>query len=181
MNISAGAIIIAIVGVLGTLGAAIIGQLLSARARREDFEIQRSRQQEDYIHQRQEAELANKRSSYIAIIASSRTYRIELMNYLYMVKHETVDSTARSDLHEARRIWLANFSEVQIVATLQVLSTIEPVGTGLAKAYRATKHLEAGEPGPDESFEEIDRYLSGLWDHWGNMREAMRRDLGVAD
>lgn len=177
MNNSTGAIIIAIVGVLGTLGAAVTSQLLSARARREDLKIQ----QEDYIHHRQEAELANKRSSYIAIIASSRTYRAELKDYLYMVKHKTVDSTARSDLHEARRVWLANFSEVQIVATVKVLSKIEPVNAGLADAYRATKRLEAGEPGSDQSFEEIDRYLTGLWDHWGNMREAVRLDLGVAD
>jgi hypothetical protein len=108
MSNNTGAITIAAVGVLGTLAAAIVSQLLSARARRDDFEMQRSQRQEDYSHKRQEAELANKKSCYIAMMASSQGYRVELMNYLYMVKREAVDSTARSDLEDARRACLAS-------------------------------------------------------------------------
>jgi hypothetical protein len=176
-----GAIAIAIVGVVGTLAGAIVSQLLSARARRAEFEIQQYQRKEDYIRERQEAELTNKRSCYIAMMASSRRYRVELMNFLYAVKQEAVDTTARNDLEAARRACVDSIGEVQLVATLKALSTIDPVNSGLSKAYSATKHLEAGEPEPDASFEEINQSLTDLWDQWRYMRDAMRQDLGVKD
>lgn len=181
MNNSTEAIIIAAVGVLGTLGAAAIGQLLSARARRNDFDMQRSQRQEDRDLQKQEAELASKRACYIALLASSRTYRIELLNNLRRIRRKTIDNAARDNLHEILQTWLANLSEVQIVGSLQVLSSIDPVNAGLSKAYLAIRRLEAGEPEPDESFEEINRLLEDLWDKWHYMREEMRRDLGISD
>ena len=181
MSNTVGAIIIAVVGVLGALGGSIVNQVLSARTRRDDFQVQQARQEKDYSRQKQEGEFASKKSSYIAIIASSRTYRVELMNYLHVVKRDTADSVARSDLQQARRTWLANFSEVQIVAPLRVLSAIEPVNTGMAAAYRTIRNLEDGEPEPDGFFEDINQRLVRLWDEWGHMREAMRRDLGVPD
>ena len=181
MDSSTVALVIAVVGVLGTLAGTIVSQVLSARARRADFDMQRSQRREDYIHERQKADLANKRSCYIAMMASSRRYRVELMNYLYMVKQKTINSDARNDLENARRAYLDSIAEVQIVATLKVLSTIDPVGSGLSKAYHAIKQLQSGEPEPDGSFEEIDRFLKELWDQWRYMREAMRQDLGIED
>jgi len=97
------------------------------------------------------------------------------------VKEQVVDSDARNDLENARRAYLDAFAEVQIVATLKVLGTIDPVNSGLSKAYRSVKRLEAGEPESDGSFEEIERFLTELWDRWRYMREAMRQDLGVED
>ena len=103
------------------------------------------------------------------------------MNYLDMVKHQTVRSAARDDLENIRRACLASLGEVQIVATLKVLSTIDPVNSGLAKAYRAINLLEAGRPEPDGSFEEIHKSVTELWGQWGHMSDAMRHDLGVKD
>lgn len=181
MSNSNGAVIIAALGLLGTLAAAIISQLLSTRARRDDFELQRSQRQEDYARERKEAELATKRSCYVAMMTSSRGYRVELMSYLYMVQQQTVRSTARGDLENERRTCLASLGEVQIVATLKVLSTIDPVNSGLSKAYDAINHLEAGRPEPGESFEEVHQSLTELWDQWAHMSDAMRQDLGIKD
>jgi hypothetical protein len=181
MSNSNDAVIIAALGLLGTLAAAIVSQLLSARARRDDFKLQRSQRQEDYARERQEVELATKRSCYIAMMTSSRSYRVELMNYLYMVKQQTVRSAARDDLENERRACLASLGEVQIVATLKVLSTIDPVNWGLSKAYDAINHLEARRPEPGESFEEVHQSLTELRDQWSHMSNAMRHDLGIKD
>jgi hypothetical protein len=178
MNNSNSAIVIAALGLLGTLAAAIISQLLSARARQADFEMQRSQQQGDYAHERHVAELATKKSCYIAMMTSSRSYRVELMNYLDMVKQQTVRPAARDDLENVRRACLASLGEAQIEASLKVLSTIDPVNSELAKAYHAINFLEAGRPEPNGSFEEIHESLTELWDQWGHMSTAMRHDLG---
>jgi len=79
MSNGVSAIVIAVVGVLGTLAGAIVSQVLSARARRADFEMQREQRKEEYVQERQKTDLANKRSCYITMMASSRRYRIELM------------------------------------------------------------------------------------------------------
>ncbi len=181
MDSSTGAVVIAAVGVLGTLAGTIVSQILSARARRADFEMQRSQKQEEYIRQRQEADLANKRSCYISVMATSRRYRVTLMNYLRMAKEEAVNSDAQSELENARRSYVDALAEVHLVATLKVLSTIDPLGGGLSKAYHAIKHLESGEPDLDGSFEEINQFLNKLWDQWRHMRDAMRQDLGIED
>jgi hypothetical protein len=181
MNANIGAIVIAAVGVLGTLAGTIVSQLLSTRARKADFEMQRERRKEEYFQERQKTDLANKRSCYIAMMASSRRYRVELMNYAYAVKEQVVDDDARHELENSRRACLDSIAEVQIVATLKVLDTIDPVNSGLSRGYRFVKRLEAGEPEPNGSFEEIERFLTKLWDKWRYMREAMRQDLGVED
>ena len=181
MNGNISAIAIAAVGVLGTLAGTIVSQLLSTRARKTDFEMQREQRREEYVQERQKMDLANKRSCYIAMMASSRRYRIELMNYAFAVKEQVVDSDARHELENSRRAYLDSIAEVQIVGTLEVLDTVEPVNSGLAKSYRSLKRLEAGEPESDGSFEEIEHFLTKLWDKWRFMREAMRKDLGVED
>ena len=134
MSSSLNAIIIAAVGVLGTLAGTIVSQLLSARVRRADFEMQREQRKEEYVQEKQKIDLANKRSCYIAMMASSRRYRIELMNYAFAVNHQVVDSDVRNELENARRACLDSIAEVQIVATLKVLGTIDPVNSGLSKA-----------------------------------------------
>lgn len=181
MSTDISAIVIAAVGVVGTLAGTIVSQLLSTRARKADFEMQREQRKEEYVQERQKTDLANKRSCYIAMMASSRRYRIELMNYAYAVKEQVVDNDARHELENSRRACLDSFAEVQIVATLRVKDTVEPVNSGLSKAYRFVKRFEAGEPEPGGSFEEIERFLTKLWDKWRYMAEAMRQDLEVED
>lgn len=110
-----------------------------------------------------------------------RRYRIEIMDYLYKIKRATVDDAARDELESARRPYIASIAEAHLTATLTVLDTIESVTAGLSRSYRATKHLEDGEPEPEGSFEEIEAFLIQLWGEWRNMREAMRKDLGVED
>lgn len=86
------AIAIASVGVLGTLAGAAVTQLLSMRARRDDFALQRRQRQEDF-----------KLSCYIAMSTSSRSCRLELMNYLDKLNQQMADDAARNVMEDARR------------------------------------------------------------------------------
>jgi hypothetical protein len=162
------AITIASVGVLGTLAGAAVNQLLSTRARRDDFALQKRQRQEDF-----------KLSCYIAMSTSSRSYRIELMNYLDKLNQQTADDAARNVMEDARRACLDSLGQVEFVATPKVRSTIDPVNDGLSAAYRATNNLEKGAPQPGGSFEEIEQSLKELQGQWDPMHEAMRQDLDM--
>lgn len=181
MSADTSAIAIAAVGVLGTLVAPIVSQRLSTRARREDFEMQKSQREEDYVREKRDAELASKRSCYIALTAASRRYRVELVNYLYGVKRGAVSEESRIDLEGARRAFIASVAEAQMVATVKVLSTLGPVNDGLSRAYGMIKDLQNGEQDEDGSFEDILQFLTKQWDQWDGLSDAMRNDLGVED
>jgi hypothetical protein len=181
MSANLSAILIAAVGVFGTLAAAIVSQRLSAHARRDEFEMRKSERLDERQHEHQQVAFATKRACYIALMANARRYRIEIVNYLRRVKAGTVDVTDRGELEAARRAYIASSAEAQLTASLQVLGVMEPFHAGLSNAYRAARFLEAGNPEPGGSFVETEAFLDNLWNQWNEMREAMRHDLGVDD
>jgi len=182
MNGTITALIIAIVGVCGTLTAPIVSQRLSARARREEFDQQRLQKADEYARGQQRETFAAKRSCYIALFVATRRYRVELMNYLHTVNQGKLDDNARSRLEDARFTFHACVSEAQLTGSLAVLEELEPIRVGTTKAYGAIRSLEYGDPEPDGSFEEIKAFLFKIWDNeWPRVQRAMRADLGVAD
>jgi hypothetical protein len=181
MNTGTGAILIAVVGVLGTLTASIVTQGLAARSRREDFELQRAEREESRRHEQDQLDLSTKRSSYVAFLASGRRFRHEITNYLYTAKRDALDNVARTELEEARRAYVLSYAEVQISASLSVLALTEQFNRGLANVYRIAKRLGDKEPEPGESIEKAEHLLQELWTSWDDMRGAMRNDLGIID
>jgi len=181
MNASVTAVVLAIVGVIGTLLAPIVSQRLSAQARREEFDLQRLQRQEEYDRGQQEKVLANKRSCYVTMISATRRYRLELMNYLYAVNEDSVDSGARGRLEEARLGFNTSLAETQLTGIAPVLEALEPITKRMSECYMATKTLERHSSKSNSSFEEIKSSLLKLWDEWPRLYAAMRDDLGVKD
>jgi hypothetical protein len=159
---------VALITSISTLAGSAISQLVSMRARRNDFAMQRQQRQEDF-----------KRSCYIAMSTSSRNYRMELISYLNKLNQRTANEAARNVLEEARQKCLNSIAEVPLVATPEVQSTIDPINDGLSRAYDATNNLEKRKSQLDESFEEVKRSLKELLVQWNPMYEAMRQDLDM--
>jgi hypothetical protein len=173
------ALIVAVVGVLGTLTSPVITQRLSARSRRDELEAQRRDAREAREHARADAVLAEKKAAYIAFNGAIRRYRVELMNYLHAVAERTPDETDRAALGEARRAYSTVVAEMQIMAADPVLTAMEEITSRLSSAFDAVKKLELGAPKPGWSFDETRAELLSLWDHWGPLRQAIRSDLGI--
>ena len=181
MNAAVTALIVAIVGVVGTLLAPIVSQRLSARARREEFEMQRTQQQDDYRRQQQEKVLMTKRVCYITVISGARRYRLELMRYLFAVKESGVDDAARDRLEEARLAFNTSLAESELTAAGPVREALNPIRKGLSDSYKAIKDLENDIPQVNGSFGDIKSFLLKLWDAWPPAHAAMRDDLGVKE
>jgi hypothetical protein len=181
MNATISALIIAIVGVLGTLSAAIVSQILSARARREEVKLQSSQQESQYKREQQQKVLEDKRRCYITMITAARRYRLELMSYLYLVNRRAVDNDAALKLEEARLAFNTSIAEAQLTGTKPVRDALEPIRKGMSGSYASIKDLENNSPELNSSFAEIRAYLLELWDEWPRLHETMRDDLGVKD
>jgi hypothetical protein len=181
MSANTVALIVAIVGVIGTLTASIIGQVLSARARRQELELQRLQRHDDYEREQQQNVLANKRNCYITMISAARRYRLELMSYLYAIDQGHIRANATRSLEDARLSFNVSISETQLTGTRSVLEALEPIRDGLAESYTATKNMEQEASESNESFEDIKTNLLTLWGEWPRLHAAMRNDLGVKD
>jgi hypothetical protein len=66
-----GALIIAIVGVMGTLSASIVSQILSARARREELEMQRLQRRDEYEREQDRSLLESQRQITVEFILAT--------------------------------------------------------------------------------------------------------------
>jgi hypothetical protein len=182
MIASSTALVIAIVGVCGTLFAPIVSQTLSVRARREEFKLQSSQRQEEHEREHQKELLANKRGCYLLTMSTARRYRQELMNHLYAVNKGQALEASSEQLEEARLTFNASLAELQLTGVKIVLQALEPIRTRLSKSYESIKNLEEHRPKPGESFDELKESLLFLWvDEWPAMLEAMRIDLDVED
>jgi len=173
------ALLVAAIGMLGTLSSPIVAQRLSARTKREESDAQRQDALEGRDHARREALAREKKAAYVSFNAAARRYRIELMNCLHAVGSGALDEAGRGELRDSRRAYSLGLAEMQIVASDSVMEVVEQVTSNLYGAYKAIKSLEDGAPEPGWSFEEIQDHLGRTWDYWAPMRKAMRNDLGL--
>jgi hypothetical protein len=173
------ALLVAALGMLGTLSSPIVAQRLSARTKREESDAQRRDALEGRDHTRRETLAKEKKAAYVAFNAAARRYRIELMNRLHEVGSGTPGEAGRGELRDSRRAYSLGLAEMQIVASDSVMEVVEQVTSNLYRAYKAIKSLEDGTPDPGWSFEETQDHLIHTWDHWASMRKAMRNDLGL--
>jgi hypothetical protein len=175
------ALIIAAVGVLGTLSASIATQLLSARTQLRTFEMQGSSRKEEYRREQEQAILSIKRLCYIGMMANSRRYRLELMNYLYAVKNQMVSDSVMAELEEARRAYSTSVAETELTADAAVLKVINSIDEVLSDSFQSIKEYERDQARADSAFAKIRVTLKEFWNLWPLMQAAMRRELLAAD
>ncbi|MFD8633884.1 hypothetical protein [Streptomyces sp. NPDC059533] len=169
----------AVVAVTGTLLAPILSQRVLGRVQAEQFDRQQRVAEAQWAREQRLAEVDKRRACYVTANSGYRRYRIEVMNYLWLVHKGEVTPAARAELEEARHAMHAAFAEAQMLASDTVLAELDAMTQRLAGAYARTLRLEEGRPVPSGSFEEIHDELRRMGDQWTDMRAAMRADLGV--
>ena len=182
MSSNISSLVVAIVGVFGTLFAPIVSQRLTAQARREEFERDRDHQSDIYSREQQQARFLEKRNCYLSLSMSAGRYRSELMRYLHKVHNKTLDENARPTLEETRVRFLASVYETRLTGRLKVVERLDMLREEIAKTYAGTMNLAEGNPGPNGSFEEIRASIFAVWEQtWPPLLTAMREDLGIED
>jgi hypothetical protein len=173
------ALIIAVVGVLGTLTSALVTQTLSLRSKRLEIDEQRRLRMEQHDEEQERTEFKDRRDSCIALNMEARRYRQALKNCLF----EGVDKRG-AELEEARLAFTSRYGEAQMILSDMILKVASHASWRLAEAYGQIKGSQPpGSPpiGPLDR-EKIERYLDReVTSALRQLRDVMRRDLGVAD
>lgn len=176
-------LIIAVVGVSGTLASAVLTQRSSLRARREELahtERVRRAEQEDAEEKRRTERL---RDCYVRLNANDRNYRDALLAYAYALKAGLPGEAESAEVAAARRAQRDARAEAQMVVSDQVLDAEGEVNRQLTRAYSSLKRIEReGDVSVranqlDKAIERLDRIISMM----SRVRVLMRRELGITD
>ncbi|MEV7440452.1 hypothetical protein AB0O22_04745 [Streptomyces sp. NPDC091204] len=167
-----GAMVIAVAGVAGTLGGALLTQRGAERAKRREIELVRA-------HDELRENRALRRTCYASLNRDARQFTTALNQHLHTLRERTVDTADRAALDAAKDAFRDRYSEAQMVAPDPVLAPATLVHHALTAVYGQVKRLERGAPAPGESMETAAEAQQEIWDPLRVMREAMRADLGV--
>lgn len=174
-------VIIAIVGVGGTLASAVITQVLAQRteSQRADRE-ERIRAAEQRASEDQR-KIDQPRTCYVQLNAHDRHYRDAMLAYAYALKSGSAEAEA-ADVSSARRAQRDTRAEAQLVASDAVLQIESHVNAQLTVAYKRLMRL-AGQSDSDARQAELSqviKLLDSITAQQGHVRALMRLEVGAA-
>lgn len=165
--------VIAVTGVAGTLGGALLSQRGAARAKAREIELVRR-------HDALRENLLLRRTCYADLNRDARQFATALNRHLHAMRERGVEDADRAALDVAKDAFRDRYSEAQMIAPDPVLAPATVVNHALSGVYGQVKRLERGAPDPGESMESASEAQQGVWGPLREMRAAMRADLGVS-
>ncbi|MFD4953608.1 hypothetical protein [Streptomyces sp. NPDC058451] len=167
-----GAVLIAITGVAGTLGGALLTQRGANRAKRRELEMAHAIQEA-----RENREL--RRSCYTQLHRDARQFATALSRHLYVMRDRTLGQEDVSALEVTKDAYRDRWSEALMIAPDAVIVPAHELNEALTGVYGQIKRLEQGNPRPGETLQSAAEAQHALWSLISVTRVAMRRDLGV--
>ncbi|WP_258198924.1 hypothetical protein [Streptomyces sp. A244] len=167
-----GAVLIAVAGVAGTLGGALLTQRGAEKAKRRELEMAQALQET-----RESREL--RRRCYSELHRDARQFCTALSRHLYVMRDRTPGDEDVQLLESAKGTYRDRWSEALMIAPDGVVAPAQEVNRALNQVYGHVKRLEQGNPRPGEDLHAAAVAQHGIWALVADMRDAMRRDLGV--
>ncbi|MCG6499758.1 hypothetical protein [Kitasatospora sp. A2-31] len=164
---------IAVTGVAGTLGAALLTQRGADRAKRRELELGQALQDA-------RENLALRRGCYTRLYRDARQFATALGRHLHVLRDRSPGEDDVRALEEAKDAHRNHWSEALMVAPDAVIAPGDTANQALTRVYGMVKRLEQGDARPGESLQSAAEAQHELWALIKVMRHAMRRDLGVA-
>lgn len=197
------ALLVALVGVVGTLSAALVTQVRADRVKRLEIDTLRGQHAEDRAHaeriraleladaheQRAEARRAEARARlracYVAFNAAARQYQTAQVNVVHALRADTdvtgvtgVNEYVVEALEEARTAFRASYAEAQMQLPGPVLEAASAVSRRLNDHYGVLKKSLAETPRAPAP-PECEQRVQSAWVVLTELRRTMRRDLRI--
>ncbi|WP_431676648.1 hypothetical protein [Kitasatospora sp. KL5] len=167
-----GAVLIAITGVAGTLGGALLTQRGADRTKKRELEMGHAIQEA-----RENREL--RRRCYTELHRDARQFTTALSRHLYAVRDRAPGEEDIRALESAKDAHRDRWSETLMIAPDTVIGPANELNDALTRVYGQIKRLEQGTPRRGETLRSAAEAQHALWPLIRAAREAMRGDLGV--
>ena len=172
------ALVVAIVGVVGTLASTLLTQMLSLRSKRLEADDQQQQRLEERVEERRRTEYRDRRDCCIAMNMAGRRFRQALKNCLFEGGEKA------GELEQARQEFTSRYGEAQMILSDAVLKAASAANGSLAEAYGKVKSSQqpGGRPLGVSEREKLENFLDKeVGSSLRHLRHTMRRDLGVVD
>ncbi|MFF0291372.1 hypothetical protein [Streptomyces sp. NPDC005262] len=186
-------LLIAIVGVAGTLGAALLTQNRADRTKRMELQAAAEQRRQERGHaealleaeqarQWQSESLERRRACYITLNTASRQYLTEMTNYVHALPGRQDVDAALNKLEVARLGFRDSYAESQMVFPDAVLRAASAAKTALNTVYGTLRKYGAEPSAYAEELEALeDAFHEQVWPYLGALKQSMRADLGIDD
>ncbi|MGC9377445.1 hypothetical protein [Streptomyces sp. MH13] len=193
MEASWAGLLIAVVGVAGTLGAALLTQNRADRTKRMELRAAAEQRREEHGHaeemlraeqarQRQLENLERRRACYITLNTSARQYLTAMTNYLHALQRNEDVDTRLADLEAGRLAYRDSYAESQMIAPEAVLRASSTAKKRLNAAYGKLRKYGAAPSDHTAELADLEgEFREEVWPYLGELKQAMRTDLGVDD
>jgi hypothetical protein len=173
------AVVVAVVGVAGTLSSPVLAQRLNMRSKQQELDSERQQRLDEREADRRQSNLRERREAYIGMNAAARAFRQALKNAVFDSSSDSI-----AELERARVAFAGRYAEGQLIAPDPVLEVAGSVSAELASVYGKVKRLSglgSGIVDPDIERQAILADLDGaVRGVIQRLRHVMRVDLGVA-
>jgi chromosome segregation ATPase len=185
-------LVVAVVGVAGTLGGALLTQGRADRTKRLELQAMAQQQRDERHHAEQvrRAEHAEawrrefldlRRACYISLNTASRQYLTAQVNLQHALRADDGVETCLEELETRRTTHRDSYAEAQMVAPTAVLAVAGATSRHLNRGYKTLKQLIAASPASVEALDAFRGQVNRSWELLSEMRNMMRGDLGVDD
>ncbi|MFE4051883.1 hypothetical protein [Streptomyces sp. YIM B13518] len=186
-------LLIAVVGVAGTLGAALLTQNRADRTKRMELQAAAEQRREERGHaeellraeqarQEQRESLERRRTCYITLNTASRQYLTSMTNYLYALQRGEDVDTSLKELEACRLAYRDSYAESQMVVPDAVLRSSGTAKKRLNSAYGKLRKFGAAPAAYADELAALEGELHDeVWPYLGALKQSMRADLGVAE
>lgn len=187
-----GALAVAVVGVVGTLGGALLTQGRADRTKRLELQVMAQQQREERQHaeQARRAERAEahqrdfldlRRACYISLNTASRQYLTAQVNLQHALRSGSGVEACLDQLETRRTAHRDSYAEAQMVVPTTVLTVAGAASRHLNRGYGMLKQLLVAPPAAPEALDAFDGQVNASWELLSEMRYTMRDDLSVDD
>ncbi|MGD3112488.1 hypothetical protein [Streptomyces sp. YGL11-2] len=184
------ALLVAVVGVVGTLGASLLTQSRADRTKRMEMEAAAEQRREERNHaealleaerarNRAEESIALRRACYITLNTAARQYLTAQVDLMHALRNETGVEAALEQLEARRTTLRESYAEAQMIVPLQVMAVAGAASRHLNAGYGRLKQLAASTPYDQADLTTFETGVEQSWALLSEMRQQMRFDLGV--
>ncbi|MEU3551633.1 hypothetical protein [Streptomyces longwoodensis] len=174
--------IVAIVGVVGTLASAVITQVLAQRAEAQRSEREKLVRLAELQASEDQRKIDQLRSCYVQLNAQDRRYRDAMLAYAYALRSGSVGAEAEAEeVNVARRAQRDTRAEAQLVGSDAVLRIESRVNAQLTVAYRRLMNA-ADQPSSEARQTELNqviKLLDAIIAQQGHVQALMRLEVGA--
>lgn len=182
----------AAIGVVGTLGAALLTQSRADRLKRHELEALARQQREERDHAEQvrqheahagaRRELIDlRRACCISLNTAARQYQTAQINVMHSLRaRDGAEIPIRGEqLEEQRQIYRERYAEAQMIVPSAVFTTVRTANGQLNRTYGLIKRLLKDGVVSDAQIDALEEETEVSWVRLTDLRNALRHDLGV--